>query len=434
MVSYQIKEIKDWEHSQEIMEALINDNYPKDKNNKVRYAFRYWKRFNLFSQVKPLVFYENKQIVGLVFFLFMKKGNCIKLEEIVSYKKGYGTIMLDFIKKIGYNKGNKFIYFISNYKVIDFYIKKHFYFWGIRGDGFLVYQPIILEEQEQKQWLEEFKQNPYPFNEYNKNLLEEYVFDKPLKLKEIIPEIKQKLCEQNLYYLCRKKGTNMKVINLVGSNGIGKSTRMSYLVYYLEKKYGEPEIVYGEKDGKKVIVGRIYNNEIFIFGKVSQKGVWISLDTAAITTLTGRYAHIVDMLEKGIKYYFLEGYFNNNSYSFFEKLIRNPNLETHYYMFMYKTPEEFLERCNNRTGKTSRDLEWTKDAPGFKKNEEIQKLAKKINQSEGNFKAYELDKNAPKDLLIRDFFGEKLEIDENEVKEYLKKTGNYEKQASKSLW
>ena len=141
------------------------------------------------------------------------------------------------------------------------------------------------------------------------------------------------------------------------------------------------------------------------------------------------------MLERGIKYYFFEGFFNNHSFSYFEKLIKNPNLKVFYYVFLYRSSEEFLERCNNRTGKVTRDLEWAKKSPGFRRNHELKKLLEKASTTtEGDFKTYELDKNAPKDLLIKDFFEEKLEIDEKEVKEYLKKTGNYEKQNTKSLW
>ena len=225
----------------------------------------------------------------------------------------------------------------------------------------------------------------------------------------------------------------MKVINLLGSNAIGKSTKMSYLVYYLEQKYGDPEIVYIKKDGKGVILGRIYNDEIFIFGKVNNKGKWVSLDTAAITTLDGRINHIIEMKNKGIKYYFFEGFFNNHSFSFFERLQKEKGLEVFYYIFIYKNAQEFLERCNNRTGKEERTLEWAEKSPGFRRNKELENLYEKINNLEGNnFKTYLLDKETDRNILIKDFFNEQLNKSEEEVINYLLKKGNNDK--NKNLW
>jgi len=190
----------------EIYDFIRYGREKKLKNiNRIKIAVGYWQRFQLFEKNGyPKVFLENGEVTGIIFPLFFTRTKRLKIEEMVSFKKGYGTIMLEYVKQEGLEKGLDFIHFTANYKSIDFYVKKYFFFWGIKGDGFNVYQPLMLEEQ-QKQWLERFKKNPKPFNEFNRKLIIEKINKKPFKLQKIIPEIKERLIKQGLYYVEKEK-------------------------------------------------------------------------------------------------------------------------------------------------------------------------------------------------------------------------------------
>jgi len=206
----------------------------------------------------------------------------------------------------------------------------------------------------------------------------------------------------------------MIFVNILGGNATGKSTRVGCFVRYLSKRFGkyEPVIYYSMKAKKEKEVGRLYETsigKIFILGRFNQKDAWVSLDTADFSTYDSRYEFINYMSDKA-DLFIQEGYFNNMGKAFTYEIIKEkaPNVEKviHYY-FLYDKPEQFLERVTLRTGK-QRDLEWAKNAPGWKNNlaqtRNYNELLEMKEKGETQTIIKKVDINEPKDFFIREFF------------------------------
>lgn len=218
----------------------------------------------------------------------------------------------------------------------------------------------------------------------------------------------------------------MKLINYMGSNGTGKSTRTFYLVQYLKSKYDYEVIEYlVQKKGKEPKIekiGYLFSNGWFIFGKESKNGTqWVSLDTGMISNWEARLNFIKDMNTKGnIKVLFMEGYFNNRSKIASPKNIREQTSvqSIHVLISHYDDIKDFLERTNTRTAK-ERGLDWAENSPGWNDNKSFVKMLELYNKEKSEDDIVKrVDINESKDYLVKTFFNENFEVQEvQEVQE-----------------
>lgn len=205
----------------------------------------------------------------------------------------------------------------------------------------------------------------------------------------------------------------MKLININGANATGKSTRVTTLIKYLEENF-KAELIYKNcKNGYKEI-GRIYK-DYFIMGRFNKKGVWVGLDLADYSTLQSRldlYKEISSEYPE-VKYFVQEGYFNNASKNTTSDILKEYGVNSyHYYYIIYSDIEDYIDRCNGRTG-LNRDLDWAKNSAGWKNNQNLYSIMDvydKLNEPNGN--TTKVDINAPKDYFVREFFDRTFEVPE----------------------
>lgn len=212
----------------------------------------------------------------------------------------------------------------------------------------------------------------------------------------------------------------MTVINYIGSNGVGKSTRCFYLVEYLKKKYDYKVIKYEvSRKGKPIKIeniGFLFSNGWMIMGRYSKNNnQWLSLDTGAISKWEQRFKFIKDMKSrKDIDVLFLEGYFNNRSKAGSPKNIKEQTGvdEVHVFVSHYDNIKDFIKRTNTRTGK-SRGLDWAENSAGWKDNNSFIRMLKIYNEEKDpNDLVQRVDINAPKDYLVQIYFNELFSTEE----------------------
>ena len=202
----------------------------------------------------------------------------------------------------------------------------------------------------------------------------------------------------------------MKFINYMGSNGSGKSTRTRVLVEYLKSKYEYKELIYPTKSKGTRNVGYIFDNGWFILGAVT-KNSWVGFDRADFTKNSDRKEFLVELKNKyNIKVAFMEGYFNNRSEQMNPDELHNIGIEELCYLVSYyDNIEEFIERTNNRTGKT-RGIEWAENSSGWGDNKQFKKIlesfSKKLKECD---EAIRLDIYSPENILVSMFFDETFE-------------------------
>jgi hypothetical protein len=159
----------------------------------------------------------------------------------------------------------------------------------------------------------------------------------------------------------------MKLISLLGSNGTGKSTRMTRLVEALGGNY-TPIIVLGKE------AGRIYKeNKIAIIGKMGKNNKWNSMDSFKLTSWETRLVFFKQFVINNpeIDYLCIEGFFNMASKAGSPNGFKEIGFESsEFFFFYYDTVDEFLERINIRLlGKDVKTIEWAVISPGFRDNE-----------------------------------------------------------------
>jgi len=208
-------------------------------------------------------------------------------------------------------------------------------------------------------------------------------------------------------------------INLLGGNAIGKSTRVAYLTKYLDEKCEpyEPLIHYSMKKKKDIEVGRIYNTtkgKIFIGGRMNGKGKWTGLDTADFSTGQSRYDFIKFMFEThDIDIFVQEGFFNNRIHTnTLEKLHEHsyPVDSCVQFAFLYDDVTEYMNRCNDRTGK-DRGLDWAENSSGWKENVAMDKKFKLISETSKG-ETIRCNKDERKDFLVDYIFNDSFEVSE----------------------
>jgi hypothetical protein len=220
---------------------------------------------------------------------------------------------------------------------------------------------------------------------------------------------------------------DFKIINIGGTNGIGKSTRMNVLVDYMETTFGTKPFMYDITIGKdpKVLnkqVGFTSNGYLFI-GAKTQAGGWVGWDRADFSSWTKRIALFKDVFENfpEIHTIIVEGYFNNRSAQGSPKSIReqiSPEISNLHYVFLYDNINEYIERTNGRTGK-DRGLEWAEKSPGWKDNEVFKRFSKVYTEeSEGGDKCTVLNKDESKDYFVNELFNASHEIKEEKQENF----------------
>lgn len=174
----------------------------------------------------------------------------------------------------------------------------------------------------------------------------------------------------------------MILVNLLGTNGSGKSTRLNEFIDLLDRNTQPYNEIYSYLNGKNQKIGRLYtDSKIFILGKKNKKNIWNSLDLAHFTKLKDRiklYNHIAEIYK--CNYFIHEGYFNNISEQLNPNNLRNDKITNFIYLFfIYDDVSDFLNRTNSRTNK-KRNLDWAINSPGWSKNEAFLKFYNNINK------------------------------------------------------
>jgi len=211
----------------------------------------------------------------------------------------------------------------------------------------------------------------------------------------------------------------LHLINYMGANGVGKSTRTFHLVEYMKNHFKYEEFTYEisrkGKDPKIETIGLLFENGWLVLGKFSKEGTqWVSLDSAILSKWEQRIAFIEDMASRDeIKTVFMEGYFNNRSMqSSPENLHAHGVTEVDIITSYYNDISEFIDRTNGRTGK-ERGLEWAEQSPGWNDNKLFDKLYHKFKEEEkDNDMVVRLDIDVPREALVHMYFDENYQAKE----------------------
>jgi len=206
----------------------------------------------------------------------------------------------------------------------------------------------------------------------------------------------------------------MRVINYIGANATGKSTRVTVLVNYLESKFDVEDVEFtytkkSKKNGDKQVttkVGLRFSNGVVIFGKFDGSRKWIGLDTGMCSSWDQRSAFITEMKARGAETVVFEGYFNNRSKIAGPETFHNAGAdEVHILASFYDKCEDFLMRTNIRSGKLSRGMEWAENAPGWKDNKGIINSQKYwLEQAKENDTVTRIDIDESRGYLVERFF------------------------------
>lgn len=211
-----------------------------------------------------------------------------------------------------------------------------------------------------------------------------------------------------------------EIINIGGSNAIGKSTRMNVLIEYMEAKFGSEPFSYDITKGKDPTiihkeVGFTSNGFLFI-GSKKKTGGWVGWDKADFSSWTKRIALYKDIYDNypDIHTIIVEGYFNNRSAQGAPKAIREQvgeNAISRNWVFLYDNIQEFIDRTNGRTGK-DRGLDWAENSSGWQDNEVFKKYAKLYQEeNQGKDETLIFNKDEPEDLFVQILFNENMEIE-----------------------
>lgn len=210
----------------------------------------------------------------------------------------------------------------------------------------------------------------------------------------------------------------MKVINFIGANATGKSTRTKVMVDYLSEHYESEPVTFtytrrSKKEGDKQItsdVGLKFSNGWVIFGKFSGKEneSWVGLDSGMCSSWDQRSAFVQKMKDDGVDTVFFEGYFNNRSKIAGPETFHNAGAdEVHILVSYYDDVNEFLQRTNKRSGREHRGLDWAENAPGWKDNKGIaNNVVNFETQSIGEDTVTRIDINAPREYIVNRFLDE----------------------------
>ena len=217
------------------------------------------------------------------------------------------------------------------------------------------------------------------------------------------------------------KENKFSVINYIGSNATGKSTRVTVLVNYLESKYDVEDVEFtytkkSKKYGDKEVttkVGLRFSNDWVIFGKFDGSRKWIGLDTGMCSSWDQRSAFITEMKERGVDTVVFEGYFNNRSKIAGPETFHNAGAdEVHILASFYDKCEDFLMRTNIRSGKLERGMDWAENAPGWKDNQGIINSQKYWNEQAKEFDTVDrVSIDAPKEYLVTRFVDGEFDVD-----------------------
>jgi len=169
-----------------------------------------------------------------------------------------------------------------------------------------------------------------------------------------------------------------RFVGLVGANATGKSTRMNYLVDNLGSSSYEEIRYQFEKKGKvlDIVVGRIYDignlGKTFIVGKKKRDGGWVGGDhtlgkLGSIDCVETFFNFLEDI---GVENVICESYFANSSTMLHPvRLFKFFDVVNVYWMFYDSDKiQQYIDRCNFRSGKEERGIEWAIDSAGWRQN------------------------------------------------------------------
>jgi hypothetical protein len=226
---------------------------------------------------------------------------------------------------------------------------------------------------------------------------------------------------------------------MLGVNAIGKSSRVTALVNYLETKFKYTELSYtttlklhngNTKDVHIKNIARIYENGVMIIGRKNKMGVWVGMDLGDTPNWAAKlafYKYVIDNATTlGVNHIIVEGYFNNGSMQGSPESLKKLGFTSgDYCFFIYDNVEQFLERCSNRVGK-DKGMEWAVNSVGWRDNAMYSRSYDKHKmQEDENFKIHKFGWLEPIDLLVRMYF--------NDTYEYIPPKREFNEDAPKTI-
>lgn len=205
--------------------------------------------------------------------------------------------------------------------------------------------------------------------------------------------------------------SGLRLINFMGANGVGKSTRTKALIDYLmdnfEYKDFEYEVTRKGSETKTEVIGLEFSNGWLVLGKFAKGGTqWVSLDAAFLSKWEQRIEFIETISKHPeIDTLFMEGYFNNRSRQSSPNNLKLHGVsEVHILTAYYDDIQEFIDRTNGRTGK-ERGVEWALQSAGWNDNKLFDKLYHEfVQERKGDDVVDRLGINCPQEELVHRYF------------------------------
>ncbi len=206
-----------------------------------------------------------------------------------------------------------------------------------------------------------------------------------------------------------------RFIGLIGANATGKSTRMKVYVQSLEDA-GVPfeEWTYTfEKHDKMIttVVGRFYQidnlGKLLIIGKPKRDGGWVGGDhtLGKLGSIDCVETFLRAAEKEGVDTVICESYFANSSTMLHPSRLFNffDSVNNHWMYYDADKIEEYISRCNNRSGKEERGLEWATDSAGWRQNLQFIRTCRRTQDQVSGHKGSSVDRvchYSPEDWLV----------------------------------
>ena len=160
------------------------------------------------------------------------------------------------------------------------------------------------------------------------------------------------------------------LVKIIGGNATGKSTRLMAYVDSRTQRYQEISYTwnsitkkYPEGRIRTINAGRLYDDGIFVMGKVAGTGNWVGTDY--VLGEMGNKAAAYEFLHwlndnHEVRTVFAEGYFalGGGLYTLPPMVEEGLFEEVHCYAFLYATAQDYLDRTNARSGKSVTEADW----------------------------------------------------------------------------
>lgn len=196
------------------------------------------------------------------------------------------------------------------------------------------------------------------------------------------------------------------LVNLKGANSSRKSTKMSYIVKYLIERADKVDYL------EHGILIEVKGLKYFYIGKLTPKGVYVSLDCSKLQKIEVRLEYMKTVIENhDVKVILCEGYFNNLSKRMHRlSFIKEFKIDRYeYYYFYSDTVEEQEKLMSKRSVKCTSYNTVANTLKGF--SEELA-FFKEIQDPDCISERVDIEE--PRDFFVKKFFNENRDYETKE--------------------